>query len=314
MLPPVRDSRNFDGVRGVALSLCFSLLLGLGQAAAATPEGGRLIRVNLFAADGIDPRQTGPAKADTPYAPVGQVTTLGPVPYPDGRHVVTKGSGFPVSPCLFLTNYHGVFGRLGDIPFPPPGVSVSIWSRAGEAVQSTGAPIAWGGLGGAGENDWALVRLDDCLGARTDIGWFGLAPEDGDTLSGRLLDTAGFAGDIKGRFAQQGCRVHAINPDHKALNDCANRGGTSGSPLFYVEDGVPTAVALQRGELNSSDPVLTAYSPDHANTAVLIARILAREDVARAIAEDLDAYGAANPLRGGDGTVRNATTAALPPS
>ena len=274
--------------------------MGLSQAMAA-PQGGALIRVNLFAADGIDPRQIGPAKADAPYAPVATVTTLGPVPYPDGRSVVTTGTGFPVSPCLVLTNYHGVFGRLEGIPFPAPGVAVSMWSRDGEAVRSEGFPVAWGDLSGAGENDWALVRLEQCVGARADIGWFGLAKDDANSLPDRILSTAGFAGDIKGRFAQQGCHVHAINADHKALNDCANRGGTSGSPLFYVEDGVPTAVALQRGQLNQSDPVLTAYSPDHANTAVLIARILEREDVSRAIAEDLDANGLDNPLRGQGG-------------
>ncbi|MEO6338521.1 MAG: trypsin-like peptidase domain-containing protein [Caulobacteraceae bacterium] len=288
-------------MKRVGLSLWIFLLLGLGQVVAAPADGGRLIRVNLFAADGIDPRQTGPVRADAPYAPVGLVTTLGPVPYPDGRRVITTGTGFPVSPCLVLTNYHGVFGRLGDIPFPPPGIAVSIWSRAGEAVRSAGAPIAWGDLGGAGENDWALVRLDECIGARADIGWFALEPVGDDSLPERLLSTAGYAGDIKGRFTQQGCRVHAINPDHKALNDCANRGGTSGSPLFYLKDGAPTAVALQRGELNSSDPVLPAYSPDHANTAVLIARILEREDVARAIAEDLAASAVDNPLRGRNG-------------
>ena len=288
-------------VRQVGLSLCVFLLLGLAQAEAA-PQGGALIRVNIFAADGIDPRQTGPAKGDTPYVPVATVTTLGAVPYPDGRTVVTTGTGFPVSPCLVLTNYHGVFGRLEDIPFPAPGVSVSIWSRDGEAVRSTAMPIAWGDLSDAGENDWALVRLDQCLGARADIGWFGMAADGAENLPGRLLSTAGFAGDIKGRFIQQGCRVYAISPEHKALNDCANRGGTSGSPLFYVEDGVPTAVALQRGQLNQSDPVLTAYSPDHANTAVLIARVLEREDVTRAIAEDLEANGLDNPLRGQGGT------------
>lgn len=253
---------------------------------------------NVFAPDGADPRRTyGDGAGDAALAPVAAVKTLDRVPFRDGRMAFTTGAGFAVSPCLFLSNFHAVFGATPAVAFPPAKVLVKVWTVTGEPLSSEAMPIAWGGLEAAGRDDWALLKLDNCLAGRPDVGWYELGPVAGADLHGEMLDTAGYADDLKARFMQRGCRIRAINTEEKALNDCANRGGSSGSPIFRVSDGVGVVLAIQRGELNRADPVLPAYTEDTANTAVLAERILARDDVKRAITEDLAAYGAENPLR-----------------
>jgi len=253
---------------------------------------------NVFSADGVDPRQAfADGAGDVVVAPVGAVKTLGQVPFRDGRMAFTTGAGFAVSPCLVLTNFHAVFGATSAVAFPPPTVLVKLWTATGTPLSSEAIPIAWGGLEVAGRDDWALLKMTDCLAGRPDMGWFELGRLDGADLAGEMLDTAGYAVDLQARFLQRGCRIRAVNTDDKALNDCANRGGSSGSPIFRLADGVGEVLAIQRGELNRADPVLPSYTEDTANTAVLVERILAREDVRRAIDEDVAAYGAENPLR-----------------
>jgi hypothetical protein len=253
---------------------------------------------NVFSPDGADPRRAfSDGAGDAALSPVGAVKTLGQVPFRDGRMAFTTGAGFAVSPCLFLSNFHAVFGATPAVAFPPAKVLVKLWTAAGAPLSSQAMPIAWGGLESAGRDDWALLKLDDCLAGRPDVGWFELGRLDGADLQGEILDTAGYADDLKARFLQRGCRIRAVNTEDKALNDCANRGGSSGSPIFRVADGVGVVLAIQRGELNRADPVLPAYTENTANTAVLAERILAREDVRQAIADDVAAYGAENPLR-----------------
>jgi len=284
-------------VQRLVIGFAALIAAALAGPAAAAPSDGLLIRTNVFAANGADPRLAGVHGTGEVYAPVGMVKTQSPVPYRGDRQAMTTGSGFMVSPCLFLTNYHGVFGAAPAVAFPPPSVTVTVWSRDGAMLTSGATPIAWGGLETSGRDDWALLQLDQCLGGRQDTGWFELERQAEPELFLRNLTTAGYADDLKSRFIQYGCRIHAVSLDEKALNDCANRGGTSGSPLFYLRDGVAVAVALQRGEINRTDPVIPAYSDDYANTAVLVDRILEREDVRRTIRGDLEVYGFGNPLR-----------------
>ena len=285
-----------------------SVVFGLAALALAWASDAA---ANIFAENGADPRLIASPVGEPDFAPVGMVQTLSPVPYRDGRSVSTTGTGFAVSPCLFLTNYHGVFGGADSVAFPPATVRVAVWTRGGTLATSDAMPIAWGDPATNGKDDWALLQLSECLGGRPDVGWFALEFEPQQELFARTLNTAGYADDLKSRFVQQGCHIHAVSLDDKALNDCANRGGTSGSPLFYMKDGVAVAVALQRGELNRTDPVLPIYSHDYANTAVLMGRVLARDDVRRTIQADFDAHLLANPLRGSQSPVEAVTTAPL---
>lgn len=280
-----RTRERLLGLAVLGLALCWM------QGAAA--------RTNLFSPDGVDPRMPvqsleGPARI---FAPVLKVKTIGPVPQPDGRVVRTRGTGFMVSPCLLVTNFHAVFGEPQEpIVSIGPRVEVSLNTATG-TVSTEGDPIAWGGVASGGADDWALIRLKDCLGAREDVGWFDLdqGPEPG--VMGYSLDTAGYPADRGGALsAQAGCRIHTITKRHTALNDCANRPGASGSPLFYYSGGIPSVVAIQRGQRNKADEVFPAYSSERANTAVTASQILSHKDVLTLIILDREATPVLNAM------------------
>ena len=254
-------------------------------------------RTNVFSPDGTDPRVSvaslgGPSRF---YAPIAKVTTLSPVVVDDGSSIKTRGTGFLVSPCLLLTNFHAVFGHAVS-PLAPdgPAVQISLNTSGDEALKTFGSPVAWGAMSNAGE-DWALVRLQDCVGGRSDVGWYDLDPGPEKQVPTYSLDTAGYPGDRNGLAAATGCRIHAV-ADHVALNDCANRPGDSGSPLFRLADGAPAVVAIQQGHHGQAATVFETYSPAHANMAVPAAQVLSHPEVSELILADRQAYGADNPL------------------
>ena len=258
-------------------------------------------RANVFAADGADPRvlvkaAEGPARV---YAPIAKVNTLEQTPLDDGRMLRQRGTGFMVSPCLLVTNVHAVFGQTVSperVAIAGPRVEASFATASNPALRIPGVPVAWGSRANGGVDDWALVRLGECVGAREDIGWFYLdgGPERG--LAEFELQTAGWPGDLAGLQAHVGCRIYSVTADHAALNDCANRPGASGSPLILERGGVPMVVAFQRGQRNQADTVLPAFSSDRANTAVTVNRLMSHPDVAALILADRAALGRPNPF------------------
>lgn len=276
-----------------------AILVALG-AGAAQPA-----LANVFALEGHDPRVMQPRSGpDRRYAPIGIVTTNAAVPASeDGAKMVrTRGTGFLVSPCYVLTNYHAVFGL--DFDGPDEGRDYSTTFSVGAdpdfAFRWTvrGTPVRWGAFNRRKEHDWALVKLDGCVGGQPDIGWLDVSPEPATTMQGMTVALAGYPADksADSLWAQSECRIEGLQPGTaKVLHGCSVRSGASGAPLIELGRGQPVVVAIQCGELNAKSDPIGQYDPRYANTAVTIAEVFQDLEVVAALEADRAAFPAANP-------------------
>jgi hypothetical protein len=251
---------------------------------------------NIFSEDGNDPRQlvdaVGPAAM---YAPIGMTTTDGPVGMRDGDRVVrvvVNGTGFMISPCLMMTNFHTVFGDAKTEPAAgePHFVRFDVGAEPGRKFRrrARAEVLAWGDFAHTEEGDWAIARVEGCPGADPQIGWLRTARDAAPALAGAQVAMAGFAGELgERRLSVQGaCRIHDVTAQGLA-HDCASTGGASGAPLMVMQDGRPTAVGLASGADWHVDGVLPQFDQRHANWAVDLATVLADPRVRRLLDAEL---------------------------
>lgn len=261
---------------------------------------------NIFALDsGQDPRIAQPRTGDDRlYAPIGLITTDAPVvASEDGKRVIrTRGTAFLVSPCYVLSNYHAVFGL--DFDGPDEGRDYSTTFSVGADPDFTfrwkirATPVRWGEFNKKKEHDWALLKLDGCVGGQPDIGWLETAAETAPAMKGLSVAFAGFPSDkaLTSLWVQPDCRIEGQQPGTaKILHACSVRTGASGSPLIELRNGVAAAVAIQCGELNSTPDPLKSYDPRYANTAITMAEVLADPEVRAALEADRAAFPGPNP-------------------
>lgn len=84
------------------------------------------------------------------------------------------GTGFLISPCYALTAHHVVYG---DDITPEPGIDYRMKFRAGTsetapfAGNTTATLVTSGFRDDSSRNDWALLRLTNCIGKQPEIGW-----------------------------------------------------------------------------------------------------------------------------------------------
>ncbi|OYX34518.1 MAG: hypothetical protein B7Y99_05365 [Caulobacterales bacterium 32-69-10] len=283
-------------VRGWLAAIAVTIGLGAALPACA----------NVFALEGRDPRAPQPRSgADQLYAPIGVVTTVNAVPASDdgSRQIRTRGTGFLVSPCYVLTNYHAVFGL--DYNGPDAGrdytatFSVGVDPDFAFRWQVRGTPVRWGAFNQRKEHDWALIRLEGCVGGQQDIGWLETTPEPAQTMPGLSVVLAGYPSDksADSLWAQPPCRIEGQQPGTaKVLHGCAVHSGASGAPLIETGRGAPVVVAIQCGELNATAGPLATYDPRYANTAVTIAEVFQDAEVVRLITADREAFPGGNPI------------------
>ena len=129
-------------------------------------------------------------------------------------------------------------------------------------------------------------------------GWYDLDPDPGPKAVGYSLESAGYPGDRKGLQAHTGCRIYALTPDGSAMNDCATRAGSSGSPLFHRADAGPRGgcdpAGTWRGAADArcSSPIAVIApiwpSPQR--------EVLSHPEVRELLAADQEAYGADDPI------------------
>lgn len=260
-------------------------------------------KINIFSPNGKDPRfhqsLTGAGKK---YASVGRVVPNQPILWPDdkGKVVPTTdiaGSGFMISPCLFFTNYHVVFGKSTQ----PNSRDFSVtFNSTGKAV---GRPIAWGpkaqtGLPG---DDWAIVELeaDKCLGLET--GWMipgMLSPND---LKKKDFTIAGYPADKNegtasaNLYVSKKAKAHSFGANGFAgtfLLDGAGTGGTSGGPVFYEdENGTPNYIGIFSANVKNNARVLRKYDQSYANVAIDAVAILGKGDNLSLLTADIRKHG-----------------------
>ena len=283
------------GVWGSVVGVCLAVLFSAVPASA-----------NVFALNGQDPRAPSPRTGDDRlYAPVGAVITGAPVAASDDgkRMIRTRGSAFLVSPCYVLTNYHAVFGLAFDGPDPNRDYAATFSVGADPDYMFrwtvTARPVRWGKFNRKKEHDWALLKLDGCVGGQPDIGWLDMSAQPGPAMMGAMVSLAGYPADKTGNslWVQSSCRIEAMQDGTaKVLHGCAVHGGASGGPLIERTKAEAAVVAIQCGELNAIEGPLPRWDPRHANTAVTIAEVLQDDEAKQLIAADIAAFPGLNPV------------------
>ena len=276
------------------------------------PQQRLLRRVAIFSDDPDtvhDPRhpqsQTG---VDKMFAPIGLISTNNPVPHQSGPTTTLNrdmATAFLVSPCYILTNYHVVFGNVQSKPAADRDFSATF--RVG-GKKARAVPEKYGEFYRFEGRDWALLLLDadaehPCLGEDPDIGWVQLAPLKSDDAMKKTLSSAGYPSDKSGStlWRQDTCHLYQkhldIEHDGVWTTDCATQPRASGSPIFFVQDGVLHVVALMEGHLGDiGNEILPRWDPDRANIAVDIGKIISSDpDFLKLIARDIDRFPQPSP-------------------
>ena len=296
--PCLGDPPSTNWVWGVGVKSFCAMLAGLAMAAAAAFPA----QANVFALDGEDPRiEQGRADAGRLYMPIGSVITADAVPtaFDGSKSSRTRGTGFLVSPCHVLTNYHAVFGLDPDAPTRDRAYRVNFVVGDGPLQRTvSGEPVYWGAFNRKVEHDWALVKLDTCVGSDPVIGWMELHAQPPESMLGLQVTLAGFPSDRpRDRlWLQPSCQVRSMQSGtNKVLHDCAVVVGASGGPIIDPYQRNPAVVAIQCGELNSTRELVASYDPRYANTAVTVAEIFQTPGVESTLAADKAAFAGPNP-------------------
>jgi trypsin-like peptidase len=282
-----------------------AVVISMAFASALAPATLLIHRVNVFSADGSDPRRAqAHIGSDRVFAAIGWLTTDHGVPESQGPIadpardtpapiVDQDGTAFLVSPCYALTAYHVVFGssRMPSREFTS---TLFIFEGSGDSVSATRAvPATWGAMAHAQEtdNDWALLKLDDCVGKR--VGWLKISENPGTDWQKLRVASVGFAAD-KDASTLWGdtCNLYPGRIG-EFLDDCAVTAGSSGSPILVSRAGHLEVVALSEGEFNHRAEILRGYSTKFANIATDIRAI--GSVTMRFITDDIAAFAAPNP-------------------
>ena len=294
--------------RGLATLFAVSLAAAMGS---AMPPA----RAAVFSDDPEtihDPRhpqsQTG---EDRMFAPIGLISTNQPVPHQNGtttRLNLDMATGFLVSPCYVLTNYHVVFGNRNSKPEADRDFSMTF--RVG-GKKSRAVPVIYGRFYEIYWQDFVLLRLESdaehqCLGEDPNIGWVRLAPLPSDSAPDKALSAAGYPSDKAGSslWRQDTCHLFEQQDGRQYsglwTTDCPTRPRASGSPIFFVQDGVLMVVALMEGHLGTvnGNEILPKWDPDRANLAVDMGKILSSDAaLSKLIAQDIDRFYQTAPVR-----------------
>ena len=255
-------------------------------------------KINIFDKNGKDPRvrQTYEGSGKK-YASIGRVEVNQEVPWDrDGKRIMTSslvGSGFMISPCLFLTNYHTVFGESKS----PNSTDFSVTFKS--TKQAIGKPLVWGPNDKTDRpaDDWAIVQFESnkCIGLET--GWMIPSDLSVEELRKKKLRIAGLPTDKSSDgspdplFMSNDVRIQKLGSKSLTgtyLIDGAGRPGTSGGPLFYDdENGVPSFVGVYSGSVTHSEKILKKYDDKFANVAIDALALLGRGENYDLILADL---------------------------
>ena len=206
-----------------------------------------------------------------------------------GNPWLGAGSGFLVSECHALTAFHvigdsKIIGRRTSFHVRP-------WDRSKHTNRSRGTVIDAGRAPskmGDYSQDWALIRLDSCLGTR--FGFLPIALQGffqmggGSQIYPKLM-SAGFPQD-------RGSRWLTIDPECRAQqatssgmrHDCATLPGASGGALIAWNEALQRYEAIGITVAGFREPGAVRFRMDRANLAVVLPPIRGR--IERAVEHD----------------------------
>ena len=199
------------------------------------------------------------------------------------------GTAFLVSRCHIVTAHHVAFpkerdGVMENIEALPgkaghasefiigshPAIPGRFVARARATVVESGSFSDGSFDGMAG--DWAILRLDECLGRKFGFLNYARPGPDGPMPRGELM-TIGFPRSRArqaGITVETGCRARDHGPVEGLVGvDCAFEAGMSGGPVLERQgDGNWLVVGLIQQSMGATDKVLPSYSMAHRNQVV----------------------------------------------
>jgi len=229
---------------------------------------------------------------DRRFAPIGVV---------QNNRLKTRATAFLIEECWVLTNAHAVVGKKKssnlqnlESGYDPKNIRVLEavdllfavgWQSDGKWQRGSKAKLVamgeyWPNQHKS-EEDWALLRLDDCLGKKEAYGFLQVYPAEMKQVKGKLdfVAMAGYPGDrdhTRTLSVDPKCTVYTTTPGEAAekvwSTDCNSKPGSSGSPLYVVDkDPAKTIFALglmtsdfepRNAEEAKPDYVYPGYHPD----------------------------------------------------
>jgi hypothetical protein len=219
------------------------------------------------------------------------------------------GTAFLVSRCHIVTAHHVAFpkewnvaaGRIEAAPGkvgraaefvigPHPAIPGRFVARARATVVESGKFFAGSFDGMAG--DWAILRLDECLGTKFGFLRYARPGPNSPMPKGELM-TIGFPRSRAkqgGITVETGCRARDHGPVEGLIGvDCAFEAGMSGGPVLERQaDGSWLVAGLIQQSTGGTDLLLPSYSMAYRNQVVSVTAFRkALDEVLRAEAKRL---------------------------
>lgn len=188
------------------------------------------------------------------------------------------GTGFLISPCHVLTNYHVAFGSDNAQPVASKRVRFSLGIAGRSGVETvSGTVIGYGDTFQPTRNrydDWALIRLDSSPGEK--YGYFNIASTPFPAVRQLELVSAGYPADKPAsELWGDNCRI----PDRETygwMTNCILVPGSSGGPIatrnargefvvvgmnagFHVNRGLISKGESRRERMNIATPISGLY-------------------------------------------------------
>lgn len=224
-----------------------------------------------------------------------EVRAIGVVDQPG----IGGGNAWLVGNCHIVTNYHVAFmkernevtgevktirGRVGhsiDFYIGRDSASPSGFkSKTSARVVDFGNYVRNDFHGMTG--DWAILKLDDCLGQQYGILEMKRPTKKEPMPTGSLVTAAYTPTSIKqaGILIEKDCKARDFGPvDGLVGVDCAFEDGMCGSPIFEVQpNGKLLVVGMPQNRFGRTDQILSAYSSDRRNQMLYASAFYAAVD------------------------------------
>lgn len=216
------------------------------------------------------------------------------------QEFVRVGTGVLVSPCYIMTAAHVAYGDDLD---PIDATDYRMTFRAGTSAGSafagntTATPVISGSRDASHRNDWALMRLNNCVGGRPELGWYeSLGKSDQELLGLRVISLGYEAEAARGTLVLGTGHLGSIDGRSGLVSfDGTMQPGTSGGPVLIVDHGALVIAAVNVFEAGGGHgATFDRYSVDRANF-VKSTDFLSKPYIKAVLDADKAAFGQPNP-------------------